>query len=70
MALRRPSPRFLGAIGYLIFDIAVLWATFAALGNNPPLAPLTLGYIMGYLANLVPVPGGVGVLDGGLIGRW
>lgn len=66
-SLRRPSPRLLGAIGYLIFDIAVLWATFAALGNNPPLAPLTLGYIIGYLANLVPVPGGVGVLDGGLI---
>jgi uncharacterized membrane protein YbhN (UPF0104 family) len=67
-ALRRPNLRLLGAIGYLVFDIAVLWATFAALGDSPPLAPLTLGYIIGYLANLVPVPGGVGALDGGLVG--
>ncbi len=66
-AVRRPSWRLLGAIGYLLFDIAVLWAVFAALGDRPPLAPLTLGYIIGYLANLIPVPGGVGVLDGGLV---
>jgi uncharacterized membrane protein YbhN (UPF0104 family) len=66
-AIRRPSWRLLGAIGYLLFDIAVLWAAFAALGARPPLAPLTLGYIIGYLANLLPIPGGVGVLDGGLV---
>ncbi len=67
-ALRRPKLRLAGAIGYLLFDIAVLWATFSALGISPPIAPLILGYIIGYLANLVPVPGGVGVLDGGLVG--
>ncbi len=67
-ALRRPSWRLWGALGYLLFDIAVLWAAFGALGTRPPLAPLTLGYIIGYLANLIPVPGGVGVLDGGLVG--
>jgi uncharacterized membrane protein YbhN (UPF0104 family) len=67
-ALRRPSWRLLGALGYLVFDIAVLWATFAALGDRPPLASLTLGYVIGYLANLIPVPGGIGVLDGGLVG--
>ena len=66
-ALRRPNWRLLGALGYLVFDIAVLWAAFAALGDRPPLAPLTLGYIIGYLANLIPIPGGVGVLDGGLL---
>ncbi len=67
-ALRRPSWRLLGAIGYLAFDVAVLWATFAALGDRPPMAPLVLGYIIGYLANLIPVPAGIGVLDGGLVG--
>jgi uncharacterized membrane protein YbhN (UPF0104 family) len=67
-ALRRPSWRLLGAVGYLAFDIAALWATFAALGARPPLASLTLAYVIGYLANLIPVPGGVGVLDGGLVG--
>ncbi|HVW46999.1 MAG TPA: lysylphosphatidylglycerol synthase transmembrane domain-containing protein [Solirubrobacterales bacterium] len=65
--LRRPDLRLLGAVAYLAFDIAVLWATFLALGVTPPLAPLVLGYIIGYLANLVPVPGGIGALDGGLV---
>lgn len=67
-ALLRPSWRLLGALGYLGFDIAVLWATLNAVGYSPPLATLILGYIIGYLANLIPVPGGIGVLEGGLVG--
>ena len=67
-AVRRPSWRLLGAFGYLGFDIAVLWTTLSAVGYSPPLAVLLLGYIIGYLANLIPVPGGVGVLEGGLAG--
>ncbi len=67
-ALTRPSWRLLGAFGYLLFDIAVLWTTFAAVGPLAPLAPLALAYLAGYLANAIPVPGGVGVLDAGLVG--
>ncbi|MBK5218380.1 MAG: flippase-like domain-containing protein [Thermoleophilia bacterium] len=67
-AIRRPSWRLLGAVGYLGFDIAVLWATFAAIGDRLSPAPLILAYVVGYLANLIPIPGGVGVLDGGLVG--
>jgi uncharacterized membrane protein YbhN (UPF0104 family) len=67
-ALRHPSWRLVGAIGYLGFDIAVLWATLSAVGYSPPLAVLILGYIIGYLANLIPVPGAVGVLEGGIAG--
>jgi uncharacterized membrane protein YbhN (UPF0104 family) len=67
-ALLRPSWRLLGAIGYLGFDIAVLWATFRAVGYTPDAAPLILAYILGYLADLIPVPGGIGVLEGGLAG--
>jgi uncharacterized membrane protein YbhN (UPF0104 family) len=67
-ALARPSWRLLGAIGYLLFDIAVLWTTFAAVGPLPPLAPLVVAYLVGYLANAIPVPGGIGVLDAGLVG--
>ncbi|MCW2951474.1 MAG: flippase-like protein [Conexibacter sp.] len=66
--LLRPRWRLLGAVGYLGFDIAVLWATLSALGWSPPLAPLVLGYLVGYLANLIPVPGNVGSLDAGLAG--
>jgi uncharacterized membrane protein YbhN (UPF0104 family) len=64
--LTRPHWRLLGAVGWLVFDIAVLWATFSALGTPPAPAALALGYLVGYLANVIPVPGGVGVLDGGL----
>jgi uncharacterized membrane protein YbhN (UPF0104 family) len=67
-ALAHPSWRLVGAFGYLGFDIAVLWATLSAVGYEPPIAVLILGYIIGYLANLIPVPGGVGVLEGGLAG--
>jgi len=28
---------------------------------------LVLGYQIGYLANLIPIPGGLGVLEGGLL---
>jgi uncharacterized membrane protein YbhN (UPF0104 family) len=66
-ALARPTWRVLGGAGYLLFDIAVLWTTFAALGPAPPIAPLVVGYLVGYLANATPIPGGVGVLDAGLV---
>ncbi len=67
-SLRAPSWRLLGAAGYLGFDIAALGATFAATGHPLPVGPLVLGYLIGYLANLIPVPGGFGVLEGGLAG--
>ena len=63
-----PDWRILGAIGYLWFDIAVLFACFAAAGHSVPLAPVVLAYQIGYLSNFIPVPGGIGVLDGSLIG--
>jgi uncharacterized membrane protein YbhN (UPF0104 family) len=62
-----PHWRLLGAIGYLVFDIAVLWSAMRAFGHAPPIAALVLGYQVGYLANLVPIPGGIGALDGGLL---
>jgi uncharacterized membrane protein YbhN (UPF0104 family) len=65
---RHPSWRLAGGLGYLGFDIAVLWATFSALGHTPPVAALILGYTIGYVANALPVPGGIGVLDAGLVG--
>jgi uncharacterized protein (TIRG00374 family) len=67
-SVRRPSWRLVGAVGYLGFDIAALGATFAAAGRPIAAAPLVLGYLIGYLANLVPIPGGFGVLEGGLAG--
>jgi uncharacterized membrane protein YbhN (UPF0104 family) len=65
--LRTPHWRLLGAFGFLLFDIAVLWACLHAVGASPPLLGLVVAYQLGYLSNLIPIPGGVGVLDGGLL---
>jgi uncharacterized membrane protein YbhN (UPF0104 family) len=62
--------RILGAIGFLWCDIGVLAACFAAAGDVPPLAVIVLAYQIGYLANIVPIPGNVGVLDGSLVGMF
>jgi membrane protein DedA with SNARE-associated domain/uncharacterized membrane protein YbhN (UPF0104 family) len=60
--------RLIGPVAYLLFDIAVLWVCFDTLGHAPPLTTVVLGYQIGYLTDIIPVPGGVGVLDGGMIG--
>jgi hypothetical protein len=67
-SLVAPSWRMLGAVGYLGFDIAALGALFAATGHPMPADALVLGYLIGYLANMLPVPGGFGVLEAGLAG--
>jgi uncharacterized membrane protein YbhN (UPF0104 family) len=66
--LVRPHWRLLGAFGYLGFDIAVLGLTCAGVGYSVPVPALALAYIIGYAANALPVPGGIGVLEGGLVG--
>jgi uncharacterized membrane protein YbhN (UPF0104 family) len=65
-----PDWRLVGAFGFLWFDIAVLWACFQATGHSPPLAVIVLAYQIGYLSNLIPVPGGIGVLDGSFVGLF
>jgi uncharacterized membrane protein YbhN (UPF0104 family) len=65
---RHPSWRLLGALGYLAFDIAVLWVLLRAVGNAPSVAVVVLAYSIGYAANSLPIPGGIGVLDAGLTG--
>jgi uncharacterized protein (TIRG00374 family) len=56
------------AIGYWLFDNAVLWATFHAVGASPPLTVILMGYLIGQLGGALPLPGGIGGIDGGLIG--
>jgi uncharacterized membrane protein YbhN (UPF0104 family) len=65
---RHPSWRLLGALGYLAFDIAVLWVLLRAVGHAPSVAVVVLAYSVGYAANSLPIPGGIGVLDAGLTG--
>ena len=57
-----------GSLGYWAWDNAALWATFHAFGFSPPIAVILLGYLIGQLGGLLPLPGGLGGIDGGLIG--
>ena len=45
----------------------ILWATFRAFGSAPPLAVVWIGYLIGELGGLIPVPGGIGGVDAGLV---
>jgi uncharacterized protein (TIRG00374 family) len=61
----------LGAVVWWGFDIAVLWACFHAFGANPPpLAVIVMSYYVGMLANTLPLPGGIGGVEGGMIGAF
>src|SRR6185437_10356237 len=68
--LSTPDWRIIGAIAFLWCDIGVLAACFAAAGPVPPLATIVLAYQIGYLSNLIPIPGNIGVLDGSLVGMF
>jgi uncharacterized membrane protein YbhN (UPF0104 family) len=58
-----------GALGYMLFDVAMLGICFTAFGNDvPPVGVLLLAYLIGQLGGLLPIPGGIGGVDGGLIG--
>ncbi|HEY2216166.1 MAG TPA: YbhN family protein, partial [Solirubrobacteraceae bacterium] len=57
-----------GLIAYLAFDVMIVWATFRSLGPAPPLALLWIAYLIGELGGLIPVPGGIGGVDAGLVG--
>jgi uncharacterized protein (TIRG00374 family) len=68
LARQRDALVLVGAIGYWAWDNAVLWATYHAVGVTPPLTIILMGYLIGQLGGLLPIPGGVGGIDGGLIG--
>ncbi len=57
-----------GSFAYMAFDIAALGFGFAAVGHVPAFGILVLGYLIGQLGNLVPLPGGIGGTEGALIG--
>ena len=57
-----------GLIAYLTFDVMILWATFHAFGATPPIAVVWIAYLIGELGGLIPVPGGIGGVDAGLVG--
>jgi uncharacterized protein (TIRG00374 family) len=66
--VRRPRLGLLGAVAYWGFDIATLWAAFHAFGASPATAVVVMAYFVGMLANAIPLPGGIGAVEGGMIG--
>jgi uncharacterized membrane protein YbhN (UPF0104 family) len=67
---RRSTGVLLGSLGTVAFDIAVLAVAFKGFGYSPPIGVLVMGYLIGQLGGNVPIPGGIGGLDAGLIGTF
>jgi uncharacterized membrane protein YbhN (UPF0104 family) len=63
--VRWGDPRLAGAVTYWVFDGAVLWATLHAFGSPPVLPVVALAYLLGQVANTLPIPGSV---SGGVAG--
>jgi uncharacterized protein (TIRG00374 family) len=60
----------LGAVAYWGFDIAVLGLCFDAFGRVVPVGVLVMGYFLGTLGSLLPLPGGIGGVEGGMIAAF
>jgi uncharacterized protein (TIRG00374 family) len=68
--VRSGDPGLLGAPAWWGFDIATLWASFHAFGASPPHAVIIMAYFVGWIANTLPLPGGIGGVEGGMIGAF
>ncbi|MDQ6816270.1 MAG: flippase-like domain-containing protein [Actinomycetota bacterium] len=68
--IRERRVGLLGAFVYWGFDIAVLGLSFRAFGSVLPVAVLVMGYFLGTLGSLLPLPGGIGGVEGGMIGAF
>jgi uncharacterized protein (TIRG00374 family) len=60
----------LGAPAWWGFDICVLWAAFHAFGSPPDFTVIWMAYFVGMFGNLLPLPGGLGGVEGGMIGAF
>jgi uncharacterized protein (TIRG00374 family) len=71
--VREPSRgglAMLGAVGFWAANIGILWAAFKAFDVDVSLAVVVQGFFVGMLANLIPLPGGVGGVDAGMLGAF
>jgi uncharacterized membrane protein YbhN (UPF0104 family) len=68
--IRSGDPGLLGAVAWWGFDISVLWAMFHAFGSPPPFTVIWMAYFVGMLGNLLPLPGGLGGVEGAMIGAF
>lgn len=66
--LRHPSPRLLGALAYWLCDVLALYVCLLAYGSSPSFWVVAMAYLVGMLANSLPIPGGLVAVEGGLTG--
>lgn len=65
--VREGHPGMLGAVGWWYFDIAVLYACLRAFGADPGFVIVVMAYFVGQLGNLLPLPGGIGGVEGAMV---
>jgi uncharacterized membrane protein YbhN (UPF0104 family) len=68
--VRSREAGLLGALAWWGFDISVLWAMFHAFGSPPAFTVILMAYFVGMFGNLLPLPGGLGGVEGGMIGAF
>jgi putative heme transporter len=68
--VRTRDPAVVGAFCWWAFDVGVLWGCFQAFGEPPPGGVLVMGYLAGTLGNVLPLPGGLGGVEGAMIGAF
>jgi uncharacterized membrane protein YbhN (UPF0104 family) len=68
--VRKHPSAALAAVAWWAFDIAVLWSTFEMFGAPPPTSVLVLCYFLGKLFQVIPLPGGVGPVEGGMVAAF
>ena len=67
--LRQANPLLLvGLVGFLVFDMLTFWASFRAVGASPEVAVIWMAYLIGQLGNWLPIPGGIGGVELGMVG--
>jgi uncharacterized membrane protein YbhN (UPF0104 family) len=66
--IRDLDPRLLGAVAYWLLDNLVLYAALRAFGSAPSIWVVCMAYLVGMLANSIPIPGGFVAVEGGLVG--
>src|SRR5665213_3360202 len=62
--IRERDWRVLGAVAYWLFDNLALYACLAAFGATPVVWVVAMAYLVGMLANSLPIPGGFVAAEG------
>jgi len=66
--VRQRNWRVLGSFVDVLGLTAALWACLHAVGGHLPFAAVAMGFLIGQFAQAIPIPGGVGAIDGGVTG--